>query len=46
MESDDDPIDPWIALRQQPWWFRLRWRFLDWRRRRALAAALSGKDRT
>jgi hypothetical protein len=36
MHSDDEPIDPWESLRHQPWWFRLRWRFLEWRRLRAV----------
>lgn len=36
MYSDDEPTDPWEALSRQPWWFRLRWRFLEWRRQRAL----------
>lgn len=36
MDSDDEPINPWEALKHQPLWFRLRWRFLEWRRQRYL----------
>lgn len=36
--NGDDEIDCETELARQAWWFRLLWRFKEWRRLRRLAA--------
>lgn len=37
MNSDSQEIDYEAELALQPWWFRLSWRFAEWRRKRRMA---------